>query len=127
MKDSSQGRARWALWTLVLALLLFTAWIALVYIGPMPSVRQFGVWNDKVLHIVTFALLALILSVPGPAPRALSVLAICGVLLELAQLAFPLRQASFADLIASLAGVVTGGLIGGVARGAAMFSAGKAQ
>jgi VanZ family protein len=116
------GRARWALWTFVLVLVAGMAWVALVYTGPVPTITQLGEWNDKALHVGAFGVLALMVVLPGPAPRALLAMVLCAGLLELAQLAFPLRQASLADLAASVVGVVAGWVIGAMARTAIVLS-----
>ena len=113
-----KGRPRWALWTLVLALIAGMAWVALVYPGPAPTIAEFGAWNDKALHVGAFALLAALLVLPAPAPRALLIVTLCAAGLELAQLAFPMRQASAADLAASVVGVVAGWLVGASGRSA---------
>lgn len=100
----------------MLALVIFMAWVALIYTGPVPTVPQFGEWNDKALHIGAFGLLAALLVLPAPAPRALLLLVVCAAVLELVQLAFPLRQASFADFAASIAGVAAGWTSGATLR-----------
>jgi len=114
LSGKPRGRPRWALWTLVLALLIFMAWFALI--GPLPAVPQFGAWSDKALHVGAFGLLAMLVALPRPAPRALLVLVLCAGVVELVQLAFPLREASLADLAASLVGVVAGWATGAAAR-----------
>ncbi len=100
----------------MLALVVFMAWVALIYTGPVPTVPQFGEWNDKALHVGAFGLLAALVVLPAPAPRALLALALSAAVLELAQLSFPLRQASVADLVASMAGVGVGWLVGAAGR-----------
>ena len=106
----------------MLVLVAGMTWVALVYTGPVPTVPQFGEWNDKALHAAAFALPALLVVLPAPAPRALLLLVICAGLLELAQLAFPIREASIADLGASIAGAGAGWLIGAVCRTALLSS-----
>jgi hypothetical protein len=92
------------------------AWVSLVYTGPVPTIAELGEWNDKALHVGAFALLAVLVVLPGPAPRALLLLVVCAAVLELVQLAFPLRQASLGDFAASLAGAGAGWLVGTVSR-----------
>lgn len=111
----------------MLALVIFMAWVALIYTGPVPTVPQFGEWNDKALHIGAFGLLAALVVLPAPAPRALLLLVVCAAVLELVRLAFPLRQASVGDFAASVAGVVAGWVIGTVCRMAACRMAGRGQ
>lgn len=111
----------------MLALVAGMAWVALVYTGPVPTIAEFGDWNDKALHVGAFGLLAALLVLPAPAPRALLALALCAAVLELAQLAFPLRQASLWDLAASLAGIGAGWLIGAMARLLIVWVLGRAR
>lgn len=100
----------------MLVLVAGTAWVALVYTGPVPTIPQLGQWNDKALHFGAFGVLALLVVLPGPAPRAVFLLGMSAVVLELTQLAFPLRRADLADLCASLAGLAFGWAFGGVGR-----------
>ncbi len=100
----------------MLVLVAGMTWVALVYTGPVPTFTQLGEWNDKALHVGAFALLSALLVLPAPAPRALLMLALCAAGLELVQLAFPMRQASWADLVASLAGVGLGHFVGVAVR-----------
>jgi len=100
----------------VLLLVAGLTWVALVYTGPVPTFASFGAWTDKALHAGAFALPALLVVLPGPAPRALLALAPRAGLLELVQLAFPLRQASLGDFAASVVGIEAGWVIGAVVR-----------
>ncbi len=112
MRAGLSARFRWVVGSLALVVLAVMGWIALVYTGPVPTFAMFGEWNDKALHVGAFAMPAALVVLPGPAPRALLALAVFAAVLELVQLAFPLRQASLADLAASVAGVIAGWAIG---------------
>jgi hypothetical protein len=111
----------------VLLLVAGMAWVALVYTGPVPTFTQLSEWNDKVLHVCGFALPAALLVLPGSAPRALLVLVLGAAGLELVQMALPMRQASLADLIASMAGIAAGWLIIAACRAVVAFVAGTGR
>lgn len=112
---------------LTLLVLAGMAWIALAYTGPVPTFAIFGEWNDKALHVGAFIVPAALVVLPGPAPRALLALVVFAGALELVQLAFPLREASLADLAASVAGIAVGWLIGEAVRSAIAAIAGRAR
>ncbi len=100
----------------MLVLVIGITGLALVYTGPVPTVAALGEWNDKALHAGAFALPALLVVLPAPAPRALLALAICAGVLELVQLAFPTRQANLEDYAASVAGLAGGSGLGTLLR-----------
>jgi hypothetical protein len=66
-----------------------TASLALDPAGRLPFTPPFGAWNDKVEHVCAFALVAAIVSLRGPAPRALLALIVLAVAIEIAQISSP--------------------------------------
>ena len=112
MSKPSPRAPRWGSWFLAACVAGVTASLALDPAGRLPFTPPFGGWNDKVEHACAFALLAAIVALRGPAPRALIALVVLAVVIEIAQIFIPQRQADLADLTASLAGIIAGGLIG---------------
>jgi VanZ family protein len=79
--------------------------------GMLPFTPPFGAFNDKFLHAGAFALLAAIVTLRGPAPRALIALVVLAVVIETAQIIIPEREADLGDLAASLAGIALAWLV----------------
>jgi len=98
---------------LLVAALLLTGWQTLTP-DPLPLP---GAQTDKLAHLVTFLLLALLADLAWPARaigwRALALLAAYGAGIELAQAWVPHRDTSVLDLAADVAGLALyAGLLG---------------
>lgn len=93
------------------------AYYAVAFTGRLPDHRWVRGWNDIVLHLGAFALLAL---VTLPLFRTLvvpvAVLSGFAAALEIAQMGLPHRSASVGDLAANLAGIFLGLLLVRAAR-----------
>ena len=118
MSKPSPRAPRWGSWFLAACVAGVTASLALDPAGRPRFISLFGVWDDKVEHACVFALLAAIVALRGPAPRALIALVVFAVVIETAQIFIPLRKADLADLAASLAGIALGWLVAATGRAA---------
>ena len=84
-------------------------YFAMIDNAPLPYHPAVDGWNDTLLHTGAFALLAFFaLLIWTPTLRTAVLLLLFGVVIELAQLVVPARQADLLDVCANIVGIVSG-------------------
>lgn len=101
---------------IVFSLVSFGVIVSIMYLAlfsqeSLPDHPLIRGYNDLVMHVVAFAVLSLVLSLVLRPGFVLLLSVGLAIAVELAQLFVPGRSTTFADLVASLAGVALGVII----------------